>query len=1152
MTELDELAVPGEPTNDAAPLDNLATPQPQAPDNRPAKPIAPSPAEKSLVSDRTVPTLQRESETSFEDTLTGAAFRQWNIVGSSVSSPYLLERLMPTNRTPLETEDLISRLDKDHLWGLEDHFIDLQTVGQYEAMKRQVEMERADRQILADASLIDRSFVGLVAAAVDLPSLIPFGPVVRGVQIARSIKGVATAAGVGLKAGATAGAVTAGAELGLHATQELRTAEESALNIGGSALLFSVFGSVATGLVGRRGDLEVGNRAAGVANRWWGDPNFNNRLLEEADSTWQAFNEQIQQQILVKGRPTKKLSAQGQQAFDALAAAEERLALYNDLSMAKAGPLEWARTVGPRIAGTFSARWLDPVDFVFKRSQTVAGKKAMEQMIEVPVLLNKNLRGGATAIGATTEVDRFVGGWATFRDQMLGGSLVQEAQRKLAKGSSFYAQARKAGFQGNFNAFDAAVDRAVRNGYIDPAGNSAVTAAARSLKELIIDPVAAEAKAAGVALPDHPLGALGYAPRKYNVQNVMGPDGQGVAFKNEVAKHQYAKLLDDAKAELKAGEILSPQKVSGLYRTARKFANEAFKSIIGGRIDEEGAFQNAFLTGGSPFAARVVPVPDSVLASNGWIDESVTALMDVYLRQTVPTLLLARRFKTPAGLPDPNLEASAIPEIRKEYEQLATVARSPAEREALNAEGERVVAMVRNIRDAILHSDRFTPQTRWHNRLNNAVQVTKLYQVTRLMGNIGLSSLPDLANIVARQGPARFAKNVGQSFLNVARVEGIRGHAAAAEAKRLGAAVEWATNQSMVANADLMSPLNGVSSPVSRFVHRSARVFSVTNFSTWWNDTMKVATYRTSVDRILEAAERGFDSVPQSERVFLSHLGLDRGSVNRIGAAWRSQTEPLHDGFLRWATVNDWSDNEAARLMAAALNKDVASTIIRPRTGDKALGFSGPLAQLVFQFQGFMMSHALRTLTLSEQRLIANGAFGRDALRIYTGVGAAISLGWFAEYLYALARDAGLDNDEQKHVRNLIDNPGQHLSRAIDRSAFTGLFGQANQFWERFGGVGQTRMISDFFEDESRQVQARGRWMGRDPLQTLMGPTMSEISDLLKFGVKTSKVLTDGEDFVARDARTLREASPFQNHILLRFIFDEAEQALAEDLLPGN
>lgn len=1100
----------------------------------------------ALLSDGQAPVQPQSGGPANSPTLMGAAFRQWNLVASAASSETLRERFFPSDPTPITTDQIIEQLDQNALWGLEDHFLEVRTQGQFNAVKAQLEREQADREVMRDASLFASIPAGLAAGILDLPTLLLAA--VPGGQLpllGRLGTGITAA---GLKYGTAAGTIAAGTEVGLQATQRLRTVEESLATVGGAMVLGTVLGSgvrfVTSGEAKR-----VGDKAKAALSEWLTSPNYSERLVTDARTAHDAINDIIAQRVAAGRKPTKAMLAEQSKSFDALTSAEDRLKLYQDNARSTAGPLEWARTIGPRFVGQFSARWLDPIDFVFKRSNSAVAREAVQQIIEIPVLLNKNLKGQATSIAATTEIDPFIGAWATFRDKMLGGSLKEEVQRKAGFGDSYYAQARQAGFNGSAKAFDAAVDTAVRNGYVDPKGNAGVTKAAQSVKELLIDPIVAEAKAAGIDVPATPFGAAGYAPRKYIVHQVIGPDGQGTAFKSLVAQHRFDQLLAEARAALPAGQTLTPQQIGGMRRSAKSFAKESFKTITRGKIDEEGAFASGFLSGGSPFAERVVPVPDAILAQAGYIEQSITSLMEIFLRQAVPTIQMAKRFKTAAGKPDPSLEASVIPKLKAEYEQLSTVAKTAAEREAINAEGERVVSMVRNLRDVVMHTDRFNPRTRWHDTLNNSINVVKTYQVMRLMGNIGLSSLPDVANIIIRNGPGRFAQNVGQSFLKVAKLDGLNGTEVAKEAKRLGAAVEWATNSSMAANADLMSPLQGAATPVTRFVSKAARVYSISNFSVTWNDTMRRAVYRTSVDRILEASEKGWANIAKSEQTFLAHLGLDQSSVNRIGAAWRTQADPMHDGFLRWATISDWGDAEAGRVMAAALNKDVASTIIRPRTGDKALGFSNPLASLVFQFQSFLMSHALRTLTLSEQRLIANGPFSQDALRVYTGIGSAVALGWFAEYLYATARDAHAPEDKRTHVQKLAENPGQHLARAIDRSAVLGLFGQGNAIWERLGGVGTTRTLQASFEDESRQIEARGRWLDRDPLQTLMGPTLSQASDLIRFGVSVSKHAADDRDFAQKDARTLRETSPFQNHILLRGLFDEAQQRIGEDIL---
>jgi hypothetical protein len=1081
--------------------------------------------------------------------LAQAAFETHNMIGSALASEPLRERLFPTDQTPISTDELIEHLGRDQLWGL-DNFLNVHTVGEYRAVRAQLEREIENRQALADASVFMSAPLAILAGTFDLPTLIPAHRLVRGIQLGSPVLSV------GAQTSAAALLSTGLQEAGLHASQNMRTSEETLYALGGAGVLGFVLGSGAASIA--RGDLgRIAQRTRQVWQDWLREgPDWNQRVVTQAREALDAVNDEIAARV-ASGKPitpmTKTLAVRQKAAFDTLKAAEDRLKLLDDTRMAPVAfpfnVLEWARTAVPRVMGQFNARWLDPIDYVFKRQSSAVAREAVEQMIEIPVLQNRNLRGEATPLAATTEADTWLGGWATFRDRMLGGSLRDEAKRTVDLGDSYFAQARRAGFTGNWRDFDAAVDRALRNGGVDPHGNPAVTKAAKDAKALIINPVRDEARAAGIDLPDQPFGAAGYAPRRYRVMEVRGPDGKGTLFRRTVADWEYQRLEAEAQAALAAGQQLSPQKLVGMRRRARNFADEAFQSVVRGRIDEESGFSNAFLSGGSPMRSRVVPVPDSVLLANNWIETSITATLNVYLRQTVPTIMLAKRFKTAKGVPDPSMEHSVIPAVVREYDQLASVAKSSEEAEQITREGATTVQMVRNLRDALLHTDRSTAYTREHSKLSSLVQYTKLYNVLRLMGNMPLSQLPDVGNIVLRQGPGRLAMNVADSFRRVVRLEGVNGQAVADEAKRLGAAIEWSSNASVAAMAELHSPLDGISTATTRTVHNITRAYSIANLSVHWNDMMKRATYRTSVDRVLEASERGWTNLPDSERIFLSHLGLDESKIDSIGAAWRAQPE-THDGFLRWATVTDWSDQEAARAMAGALNKDVASTIIRPRTGDRALGFSGPIASLVLQFQSFMMSHSLRTLTLSGQRLAANGYLSADALNVYTGFGVTIGLGMLAHYLYAVARDAVLPERERRHVRQLEENTGEWLARGIDRSGVLGILGNVNGIWERSGGVGTTRAFQTLAGDPPRLAPASGRSLWeRDALVALLGPTASEFSDVARFGVNWGRHLADGRRYTRQDAATLRQALPFQNLMWLRGFFDSAERMIGQDLL---
>lgn len=167
--------------------------------------------------------------------IVAAAFRQENIVGSALSSNSFAERLSPTPYSPAMTsQQVMSRLEKDGLTHQMHRFLGVKTEAQYEAIKADIERELEDRRLLA-ASGLRGTALQMAAGVLDLPTLLPAG---WAVKAARG----ANAARIGALFGVTAGADASITELILQQTQQLRSAEESAANIGGSIVLGSVLG----------------------------------------------------------------------------------------------------------------------------------------------------------------------------------------------------------------------------------------------------------------------------------------------------------------------------------------------------------------------------------------------------------------------------------------------------------------------------------------------------------------------------------------------------------------------------------------------------------------------------------------------------------------------------------------------------------------------------------------------------------------------------------------------------------------------------------------------------------------------------------------------------------------------------------------------
>lgn len=163
-----------------------------------------------------------------------SAFRTENMLGSAIVSE--------TNGVDNSVEqgynawqDIVGTKYEDH-W---KSFVRSNNRQYSEALKRQIDREEDDRRTMAAAGTL--GMVAAMAAGILDPSiLIPVGG-----EVAAAGKGANAAwkVGRGAKAGARAAAIgTTAQEIGLQATQETRTLEESGLAVGGSIVLGGLLG----------------------------------------------------------------------------------------------------------------------------------------------------------------------------------------------------------------------------------------------------------------------------------------------------------------------------------------------------------------------------------------------------------------------------------------------------------------------------------------------------------------------------------------------------------------------------------------------------------------------------------------------------------------------------------------------------------------------------------------------------------------------------------------------------------------------------------------------------------------------------------------------------------------------------------------------
>jgi hypothetical protein len=106
-----------------------------------------------------------------------------------------------------------------------------------QAVKADIDREKSDREILAASGWTAYLLAIGAANILDPTILIPGGAVVKGGRLGYSVG--KSALNVGAQAGLAAGVQ----EVGLHATQQLRTPEESFMALGGSVILGGILGT---------------------------------------------------------------------------------------------------------------------------------------------------------------------------------------------------------------------------------------------------------------------------------------------------------------------------------------------------------------------------------------------------------------------------------------------------------------------------------------------------------------------------------------------------------------------------------------------------------------------------------------------------------------------------------------------------------------------------------------------------------------------------------------------------------------------------------------------------------------------------------------------------------------------------------------------
>ncbi len=771
--------------------------------------------------------------------------------------------------------------------GYEDYasrFIRSQSPIETTVIKQRINTELSDR-----ATLHRTGGKGL-AASIAAGAIDPLTLASMAIPVAPALTGASRAARIGAGVAANA-AVDTASEIILHQNQELRTVGESALNVGAGTLLTGIFGTIATRVP--------------------------KPVFEEA-----------------RTRLAKEL-AKAPESSTSGAMRVGALTTLEDETIARGGRT-LARTVGR----------ISPITRLMQ-APVKAVRVLAQELGEVPYLLNKNLRGLATATPVETRVKQ---------------AIAQRGHDLVSSLDDAFARYRDKGGQLTLREFGVEVSRAMRRGDVHDIPEVA-DMARRTRKVFETDKQ--ELQRLG-ALPEDVelVGAASYLPRVY--------DQYAIAANRTELEQRLTRWFTENPLRREDGSVIE--------RSAPEIAD-----AVASTMDRlQGTVRGLADVGGpknpNMMKARALDVPDEILEP--FLVSDFERVMSGYNRAIVPQIELRRSFGSIT------LE-NELQGVADEFHVLQTYARTDAEKETLRQAQANALNDLTVLRDRLLGQT--GPRGADSLQLVRMQRLARSYNYVRLLGAQTLSSLPDYGRLVAQYGLLRTAR-VTAKFLTSIRANRLTRE----DAKRMGTALEWTLDTRAASLADIGDELAG--SRLEDVAHRTTQLFTRATLMATWNSSLKAMASALEQESILRAVRKG--SLSAIERGKLAAHGIGEQELARIRAQVEQHASD-EAGMMR-ARTELWSDREAASLLEQAVLRSADTIVLTRGHGDLPVFMDRELAKTLFQFKSFGMASVNRLMIPIAQGLAHGDVAAANGLAVMLTLGAAT----YVAKEYAAGREA--------------------------------------------------------------------------------------------------------------------------------------------------
>ena len=658
--------------------------------------------------------------------------------------------------------------------------------------------------------------------------------------------------------------------------------------------------------------------------------------------------------------------------------------------------------------------------------------------------------------------------------------------------------------------FNIEIDKAMRNN--DFSEIPAVSEAAGKLRKMV-DSVYGEAVKEGLAVrvEGGPKGAPSWVRRVYDKQAIQK---NRIVWESRL--HKWFKNQNPKMGQLEIRDL-----------TQRTTNN------ILGQPDDLSVFQ---LPSSGPFKERVFDIPDNMIQD--FLIQDINVNLRGYFKKAITEIELKKNGFDKKGLTDKleeiNLEygdkvARARSDINRKFAKKIKEAKTEKQVESLKKAETKEIEKVELRRSKDFKKDEYyltgmqqriagTFQLNSQNVINRAdipalTHGLKALNYSRLLGGVVLSSIPDIAMPILINGMTRtlrdqlvpFVRNLGKIAKGFRTKVKTSAHAQSVqELKDMGIAVEFVLNTRVSNFAELGTAVTG--SKLTSLTSSGTNALSYLSGITIWNDKLRLISGYGAMARILRATSA--KKLSKSDTEFLSRFGISSKSLEKIGEQFKLHGRKENGRFASGS--ENWTDSNAYKVFQNSIRKFVDQTIIVPGQ-EKPFFASTAWGSVFLQFKSFILS--------AYSKLFIAGLQQRD-LAALNGALSMVGFGMMTYYL-----------KETVAGREPSDKIKDWIIEGIDRSGITGHLFDVNNILAK-AGVG----ISD---------GPVSRYKSRSAAGAIVGPSFGLVEDTIATG-NWIRSLLEGERPSEADIHSTRRIIPFQNVVILKKLFD-----MAEDVFTG-